>query len=317
MRRIAGTGLIALGLALLGWAGWSSLRVSSSYLLSISPASDAARRELSAFGLAPQTSIESVEISAPEEHRPVATGTIAREGAQLTPLSWRNAVTEPIFFADISTVDLATVLAAIREHASEEAIVLAWWDLSRAIRLVAKRSAPLDDPRARGLSIPAAWRDAVDPERARWGAGAATQTEESFARFVEALSAPEKDGAARLRQLAKGRPCFIAVHISDIWKVAAAAPAKLSLAYRDFPSSGVSHGVIKSAKQWMQDNRIDSGFAAEPMGRALRLHYLLRKGDSDALIAKLLPFSTSNPTRLENFELVYQLKGYWIYRLKP
>ena len=74
--------------------------------------------------------------------------------------------------------------------------------------------------------------------------------------------------------------------------------------------------MIKSAKQWMQDNRIDGGFAVEPMSGATRLHYFLRKEDSNALIAKLLPFSTSNPAQLENFDLVYQLKGYWIYKLK-
>jgi hydroxylamine oxidation protein HaoB len=205
------------------------------------------------------------------------------------------------------------VLDAIRQHTPAEAIVLAWWDLSRAIRLIAKRNAPLDDPLARGLLFPSAWQDASAQERSRWGADA--PGDEPFTQFIEALTLPEKDGAARLWQLAGGRPCYIAVHISDIWKTAAAT-AKLSIAYRDFPSSGVSHGLIKSVKQWMQDNRIDGGFAAEPMGAATRLHYFLRKGDSDALIAKLLPFSTSNPAQLENFDLVYQLKGYWIYRLR-
>ncbi len=316
MRRIAGAGFIAIGLALLGWAGASALRARPSYTLSISAASDANRRELAAFTLAPEIMIDRVEVSTPDERRPVATGLVAREREGLTPLMWRNAVTEAIFFADTSAADLATVLAAIHEHAPAEAIVLAWWDLSRAIRLLAKRDAPLDDPDARGLSIPASWIDAREPERARWGGGGGAQSGEIFMRFIEALTLSEKDGAARLAQLANGRPCFIAVHISDIWKAAAVTPAKLSLAYKDFPSSGVSHGVIKSAKQWMQDNHIDGGFAAEPMGGATRLHYFQRKGDSDALIAKLLPFSTSNPAQLEKFELVYQLKGYWIYKLK-
>ena len=316
MRRIAGAGLIAIGLCLLGWAGASALRSRPSYTLSINAASDAGRRELAIFKLAPDVMIENIDVSAPEERRPIATGRVAREGERLTPLLWRNAVTEPIFFADTSAADLATTLAAIRDHAGPEDIVLAWWDLSRAIRLVAKRDAPLDDPLARGLLIPASWSDAADAERARWGTGAAASTQERFTRFIEALTLPENEGAARLAQLANGRPCFIAVHISDIWKAAAAAPTKLSIAYKDFPSSGVSHGVIKSAKQWMQDNRIDGGFAAEPMGGATRLHYFMRKGDSDALIAKLLPFSTSNPAQLVDFDLVYQLKGYWIYRLK-
>jgi hydroxylamine oxidation protein HaoB len=302
---------------LLGWAGLSELRARPSYSLKIAAVSDAARRELAAYNLAPEIRIDSIEISTPDERRPVASGLVAREGVRLTPLLWRNAVTEPILFADTSGADLAAVLAAIRDHAPAEAIVLAWWDFSRAIRLAAKRDAPLDDPLARGLAIPGSWTDVQESERARWGNGADARTADFFSRFIEALTSPEKDGAARLSRLANGRPCFIAVHISDIWKAAAAAPAKLSLAYKDFPSSGVSHGVIKSAKQWMADNRIDGGFAAEPMGGATRVHYFLRRGDSDLLIAKLLPFSTSNPAQVDNFELVYQLKGYWIYRLKP
>ena len=317
MKRVAGIGLMAIGLTLLGWAGWSTLRVAPSYTLALAPAMANAQRESAAFKLTPDVILESVEVATPDEHRPVATGLVAREGERLTPLMWRNAVTEPIFFADSSAADLATALAAIRDHANPDDIVLAWWDLSRAIRLVAKRDAPLDDPGARGLLFPASWADAPARERTRWGAGAGAQTGETFSGFIDALTLPEKDGAARLAKLANGRTCYVAVHISDVWKMAAAAPSKLSMAYKDFPSSGVSHGVIKLAKQWMQENNIDGGFAAEPMGGAMRLHYFQRRGDSDALIAKLLPFSTSNPAQLEHFELVYQLKGYWIYRLRP
>ena len=317
MKRVIGIVLIAIGLALLGWAGWSTLHVAPTYTLTLTPAATNAQRESAVFGLAPETILESVDVSTPEEHRPVATGLVAHIGQSLTPLMWRNAVTESIFFADASAADLSTVLAAIRDHAKPDDIVLAWWDLSRAIRLVAKRDAPLDDPDARGLLIPASWTEASAHERARWGAGASAQTREAFSHFIEAMTLSEKDGAARLTKLAQGRDCYIAVHISDVWKMAAAAPSKLSIAYKDFPSSGVSHGVIKSAKQWMQENNIDGGFAAEPMGGAMRLHYFQRKGDSDALIAKLLPFSTSNPAQLDHFELVYQLKGYWVYRLRP
>ena len=79
----------------------------------------------------------------------------------------------------------------------------------------------------------------------------------------------------------------------------------------------MSHGVIKSAMQWMKDNKVEGGFAVEPTGGATRLHYFQRKGDGDTLIARLLPFSTSNPAQLEKLGLVYQHKGWWIYRLEP
>jgi hydroxylamine oxidation protein HaoB len=35
------------------------------------------------------------------------------------------------------------------------------------------------------------------------------------------------------------------------------------------------------------------------------------------LIAKLLPFTTTNQLGLNRFRLVFQHRGYWIYRLVP
>jgi hydroxylamine oxidation protein HaoB len=315
MKRIIGAALVAGGLGLLGWAGYATLHPVPPYALAIVAAPADAVKEVAALGLAPET-LQRIEITSPEERRPIASGLIVHEGERLVPLVWRNEVTEPILFADVSAADMTKVLAAIREHTPEGAVVLAWWDLSRAIRLATKKDAPLDDPQARGLQIPQPWTQAREAESRRWGAGAALQTEASFGEFIDALLSNEAQGAAALTKLAGGKPAYVAVHISDVWKAAAARPGRLSVAYKDFPSAGVSHGVIKSATQWMREQKIDGGFAAEPMDGATRLHYFQRKEDSDALIAKLLPFSTSNPLQLERLELVYQHKGWWVYRLK-
>ncbi len=315
MRRLIGAGLVVGGLALLGWAGYSTLKPVSHYALTVAPAPDDDAKALAGLGLA-RDALQRVEITSPEERRPIASGLVAKDGARLAPLVWRNEVTEPILFSDISAPDMAKVLTAIREHVPEDAAVLAWWDLSRAIRAAAKRNAPLDDSDASGLLIPPSWTEAREAERARWGAGAPPSSHESFEPFIDALLSDEKRGADILAKLTGGKPAFVAVHISDVWKATAARPERLSIGYKDFPASGVSHGVIKSATQWMRENRIDGAFAAEPTGGALRLHYFTRKGDSDVLVAKLLPFSTSNPAQLERFELVYQLKGWWVYRLK-
>jgi hydroxylamine oxidation protein HaoB len=315
LRKPLGAALVAVGLGLLGWAGYETLRPAPHYALKLvsAPAEDV--KELAGLGLAPEA-LQRIEITSPEERRPIATGVVTRDGERLAPLVWRNEVTEPILFADISAADATKVLAAIKDHAPDGAVVLAWWDLSRAIRATTKKDAPLDDPRARGLLIPQTWTEAEATERARFGAAARPEAAESFARFIDALLSDEAGGAKSLASLANGKPAFVAVHISDVWKIAAARPERLSVAYKDFASSGVSHGVIKTATQWMRDNRIDGGFAVEPMSGATRLHYFQRKSDSDALIAKLLPFSTSNPMQLDSFELVYQHKGWWVYRLK-
>ncbi|MCC3244387.1 hydroxylamine oxidation protein HaoB [Methylocystis sp. WRRC1] len=316
MRETIGAVLIAVGVALLGWVAYSTLHPVAHYTFTLAPARADAVKEVENLGLAPEA-LQRVEITSPEERRPVATGLVARDETRLAPIVWRNEVTEPIFFADASAADMTKVLAAIREHVPEDAVVLAWWDFSRAIRVAAKRQAPLDDPQARGLLIPAAWAGARGDERARWGAGANPQSAESFGQFIDALTATdEAQGAATLKKLAGGKPAYVAVHISDVWKAAAVKPERFSIGFKDFASSGVSHGVIKSAQRWMREQKVEGGFAVEPIGGATRLHYFQSKGDSDALVAKLLPFSTSNPMQLEALELVYQHKGWWIYRLK-
>ncbi len=315
MRKLLGSALVIAGLALLGWAGYSTLRPASHYALTVTAAPADEVKELASLGLRPEA-LQRIEITSPEERRPVATSLVTREGERLAPIVWRNEVTEPIFFYDQSAADATKVLAAIREHVPDGAVVLAWWDLSRAIRAVTKKDAPLDDPQARGLLIPATWTEAAAVERQRWGAGVAPQAAENFGQFIDALLSDEATGAATLARLAGGKPAFVAVHISDVWKAAAARPERLSIAYKDFPSSGVSHGVIKSATQWMREQNIDGGFAAEPMGGATRLHYFQRKSDGDTLLAKLLPFSTSNPAQLERMQLVYQHKGWWVYELR-
>ena len=312
---IAGLALIAFGAMLLAWSIFAALHPVSHYAATLSQAPAELRKEAEGFGIASDR-LQQIVVTTPEERRPVATGLVARDAdGRLVPLVWRNAVTEPIFFPDLSAADMVKVLTAIREHAPGDAVVLAWWDISRAIRLAAGRDAPLDDGAARGLQIPQSWTEARDAERARWGASA--QSTQAFGEFIDATLSDEARGAQTLKRLAGGKAAYVVAHISDVWKAAAARPDRIAIAYKDFPSSGVSHGLIKSAQQWMRENGIDGAFAVEPILGATRLHYFQRKSDAETLIAQLLPFSTSNPMRLERFELVYQHKGWWIYRLKP
>jgi hydroxylamine oxidation protein HaoB len=322
MKRVIAAVLIVAGAALLAWAAYSSLRPAGApYEMRFSAMPAEALSEIAGYGL-DSAPLERIEITTPDARRPIATGIVTRAAdGRLMPLRWRNEVTEPVFFADLIPSDALKVLAAIREHVPSEAVVLSWWDFSRLIRSVAGRQAPLDDPLARGLLTPAAWRSNGDhvskQEQSLWGAGVAMADGEVFARFIDALLFDEARGAAALAEIAGGKPAYLAVRLSDIWKAAAAHPDRLSIAYKDFPGASGAHGVMKAASQWMQEQRFEGGYAVEPIGAATRLHYLSRKSDSELLIARLLPFSTSNPLRLERFDLVYQHKDYWIYKLKP
>ncbi|MEQ1672405.1 MAG: hydroxylamine oxidation protein HaoB, partial [Hyphomicrobium sp.] len=136
-----------------------------------------------------------------------------------------------------------------------------------------------------------------------------------FTNYIDALLLDEDKGADALRVLAPGKDVYVAVHLSDVWKVAAARPDRIEIAYRDFPSAGQSHGVMKATREWISGQKITGGYAIEPIGNAVRLHYFSGSAGSDLLIAKLLPFSTSNPMQLKRLQLVYQHRGFWIYRL--
>lgn len=308
------------GALLMAWAANSASHLPQpAFEFRSSPISPEALPEFAGSGLPEK--LERFEFRAPGLKNPVATAIVARDRqGRLAPLGWSNAVTEPVLFSDLAPADASKVLAAIREHVGEEAVVLSWWDLSRLIRSVAQRRAPLDDPFARGLLTPAAWSaggdEASGKQRSLWGEGVPREQGEIFAKFVSALLLDEQQGSGALAELAGGKPAFVAVHLSDIWKAAAARPDIVSIAYRDFPGAVGSHGVMKAVRQWIEEQKIAGGYAIEPIGGAVRLHYFPRKSDSELLLARMLPFSTSNPLRLERFQLVYQHKGYWIYKLK-
>lgn len=253
---------------------------------------------------------------------PVASALVATgPDRRMVALDWQNFVTEPVLSADLSIKEVGKVLAAIRQHVPETATLLSWWDLSRKIRFVAQRQAPLDDPLARGLMVPSAWVQSsgrvLSQEQAFWGQGVPQGDEETFGRFIDALAMDEAAGAEALRALAPAGDAYVAVHLSDIWKAASARPDKISIAYRDFPATNQAHGVIKAARQWMREAKMDGAYSVEPIGSAVRLHYLTNKESENILLAKLLPFSESNPLLLKDFELVYQHRGFWIYRIVP
>jgi hydroxylamine oxidation protein HaoB len=251
---------------------------------------------------------------------PVASALVATgPDSRMVALDWQNFVTEPVLSADLSIKEVGKVLAAIRQHVPETATLLSWWDLSRKIRFVSQCKAPLDDPLARGLMVPSAWSQSSDrvlsQEQAFWGQGVPKADEETFGRFIDALMMDEAAGAEALRALAPAGDVYIAVHLSDIWKAASARPDKISITYRDFAATNQAHGVIKAARQWMREAKIDGAYSVEPIGSAVRLHYLTNKESENMLLAKLLPFSESNPLLLKDFELVYQHRGFWIYRI--
>ena len=306
--------LIIVGATLLGWSVWSVFNQSAHYRIDISSSSEEIIKITEKLKL-PDTSLQAIKIYSSASSNELANGVVFKNDGQITPIYWHNEVTEPILFQDISADDLSIVLEAIRVHVPDKALILSWWDLSRAIRLISKKSAPLDDQLARGLFIPDTLSNNFIGEANRWGVNTPKKLSDMFTQFIHALTSKEPEAFKLLKNITHGQPAYIVVHISDVWKIANMQSDKISIGFKDFPSVSLSHGVIKSAMEWMRLNKIEGGYAAEPIGGAIRVHYFINKSASERLIAQLLPFSTSMLSNLKYFKLVYQFKGYWIYEI--
>jgi hydroxylamine oxidation protein HaoB len=319
--RLAAAIFFVLGLALIGAAGIATLRSPPEpFEVSRTRAEASAIKDLSAFE-AKLSDFEAIEIRASESEKPLASGLVAKGAdGRLAPLAWRSLVTEPILLPQINLADEAKALLALKEQAPKGAIVLAWWDLSRRIRALAERAAPLDDPHASGALIPDAWsaaRAEIEArQRAFWGAGVAFAEGDRFQKFIDALLAEEEETGARLlAEIAAGKPIFLALRLADVWRAAAARPEAISVAYRDFAGAGDLHAAMKAVRDWFAERRIEGGYAVEPFGGAYRIHYFPDRKGSRTLLARLLPFSTSNPMAMTRFRLVYQYRDYWLYEL--
>jgi hydroxylamine oxidation protein HaoB len=319
--RLAPALLILAGGLLAGLAFWpGTVRPEFPYRRTEQAVSSEEISKTLGFPLDPAISVKRVAYFLPNQTQPIADALALTSAGSNSPLTWENHLTEPVLSADASLDDLGQVLKAINSHVADEDIVLAWWDLSRIIRLIGKKNAPLDDAQGRGLIIPKAWeesRDAVKQAEADFWKGevcGATCAQE-FSDFTIALLKPENDGANDLERLARGRKAFVAVRLSDVWRLASERPDLLSLAYKDFPGSAQSHGVMKQVREWLKEAGQDYPYAVEPIGSAVRIHYLPKPEQQNLLIAKLLPFTTTNPLGLSRFQLVFQYREYWVYRL--
>lgn len=320
--KLAPAVLIIAGGLLAGLAFWSAdASVDFPYRRSEQTVSQEEVSKTLGLPIDPSFSVKRVSYFLPDRAAPIASALALSTEAGNTALTWENHIAEPVLSGDASLDETSRVLNAIRAHVGDDGIVLAWWDFSRKVRLIAKKQAPLDDAEGRGLLIPAAWesqKDAVRRAEAQFWKGQVSESAaRDFSAFAGALLKPETEGANELERLAGDRKAFVVLRLSDIWRLASEQPEAFSVASKDFPGSAQSHGVIRQVRDWMREAKQEYPYAVEPIGTAVRIHYLPKPDQQNLLIAKLLPFTTTNPLGLNRFRLVFQHRGYWIYRLVP
>jgi hydroxylamine oxidation protein HaoB len=269
----------------------------------------------------PDLVISKYEVRVQGVDQSLAMAYLARRGnAPPVMLNWENHSGEPVAFVDGKLSEVTTLATAITKHVPKDAAVLAWWDISRQIRLLTGYETVFTSHLGEPHITPSIWRaksEAIEKyEREFWKAPASAEESQKFQRFADALAADPKEGAAILRELAGGREAYIAVHLSDLYKLGLMRPERLGVAYKDFPLQGGDvHGLSGMVKRWVQDNNHTAYTVHGLSENFVRAYFLTDNKSVNTLLAQMLPFTTSKPLELKAVQLVYQYGGYWVYKI--
>lgn len=312
--------LVAGGLALLIWAGWEAfLPEPAPYNYAL--VGEGGLEDFPDLGLQgpDDLAVKRFELRAESVISPLALVHVGMpaDGAAPVLLDWRNMTAEPILALGVRTPDLNDLVAAVGTNIAPEALVLAWWDTSRQLKVLSGRTVLFDANLAVPLLVPDAWTSRIDSivalEEQFWAVSRADAP--LFDRFLDALVADPQTGAARLRALAQGGPAFVVVHLSDAYRLGFLRPNRFAVGYRDFAGVGDVHTEVSVVKEWLAENGYTS-YAVERLSLVkIRVHFLADVASENTLLAALLPFTSSNPMILEDLGLVANYGGYWVYEL--
>ena len=312
--------LAATGIALLIWAGWQW------FLPGPAPYSYALVDE---GGLAdfPDLGLDGPEDLAVRRYELLAEGAagaqalvhvgMPADGAAPVLLGWQNLGAEPLLAFGVRSQDLNALAQAVTANIATDATVLAWWDTSRQLEYLSGRTVVFDENLGEPLLVPDAWASRHDSivalEQHFWTVSRAGAPR--FDRFLDALMADPRTGAAELRALAGDKPAFVVVHLSDAFRLGAMRPGRFGVGYRDFAGGGDVHTEIRMVKNWLTENGYTS-YAVERLSLLVtRVHFLTDAASEGTLLAAMLPFTSSNPLTLESLGLVANYGGYWVFEV--
>jgi len=268
----------------------------------------------------PGLPVRKIELRTDGAERAAALGYMAAvPGEAPVLLGWENRTAEPMMAFDTRAADVASLARAVARHAPAGATVLSWWDTSRQLGLLARVAVVNDTNLARPLLLPAQWRGAhsviESAEEQFWQVASDGEGAARFARYVDALVSTESDGLAALRAMAGPGDAYLIVQIADAYRAGMLRPDRLGIGYRDFPRGSGLHGTIASVKAWLREQGHES-YAIDARDPAvLRVFFLTNPESRNTLIARLLPFSTSNPFTLDAPRIVHQQGPYWVFKL--
>lgn len=319
--------LIAGGLLLLGWLGWALLSPSGGGKAPYhyEKVAEGGVEEFSELGLGAYEGIairKYVLLAEEVQQEPlVEFYTGSRKGQAPVLLAWKNSLAEPLLTLTGSIEDLTELAQAVTKHMPPEAVVLGWWDMSRQLELLTGVNTLFDGNLAQPLLIPAPWsdqREAIEAlEHKFWQVTNSDEAKARQKRIVEALLSDPATGASMLRELAGGREAYIIIHKWNAYELGALAPERFGMGFKNFPSRAQIHALIPHVKSWLAAGGYESYMVGNADEDTVRVYYLLEEASQNTLMAQMLPFSTSDPTKLKALQLRAQYGGYWVYSLPP
>jgi hydroxylamine oxidation protein HaoB len=313
--------LVAGGVLLLAWFAWLWFNPPPApYRYQLVQEGDV--DTFSQLGLEPwpDLTLAKYEIRTEGVDQPLAIVHTARQG-QMPPvmLDWENRTSELLLSTDSKLSELTALAGAIAKHAPRDALILAWWDTSRQIRLLAARDTLFASRLGEPLIVPAHWQNRIDSikkyEDTFWGAAPDEKEQRQFQRFADALLAPPEKGAGLLRELAGEREAYLVIHVTDLYKLGLLRPEQFEITYKNFPMEGNMHGLIGYLKNWMQSNQFHTYTLQSLSDKMVRGYFLRDDQSSQTLMAQMLPFTETMPLELAALQLIYQQGGYWVYRI--
>ena len=270
----------------------------------------------------PELNISRYNVIVPDVEKPIAEATVAQRGDTAPVLvKWQNNTKQILHTLDWKASELSALANAISQYADKDALILAWWDISRQINLLTEHETLFTSHLNEPLIIPQHWQEfaqAIDDyEQTFWQSKPSQQELDQFKRFSEALTAKPEEGAAQLRNLVgENREAYIIVHVADLYKLGLMYPEKIGVAYQNFPLTGNMHGMINHMKVQLKENDFDTYTLQSITDTEVRAYFLSDEQSSETLLASMLPFTDKDaPMELEALQLLYQRGGYWLYKI--
>jgi len=158
--------LVAGGILLLLWFGWLWFNPGPApyrYQLVTEGGPD----QFAQLGLPatidPGIKLAQYEVFAEGVDQPLALTHTARLGSEPpVRLDWENHTSELLLTVDNKLSELTALSAAIAKHAPKDALILAWWDTSRQVRLLAGRDSLVTNRLGEPLIVPTPWLERTD-----------------------------------------------------------------------------------------------------------------------------------------------------------